>query len=247
MTSIYATYANKYNKQTSAEALFFHSSLHTNVKGLRVLLPDKGLEFTDSSYVGTDPSGFFYYNDLDTAKTANKYESDNTTNPKDNQLVAWVRFYKDSTLVAEFLGDDYFNVVSIANMVGYKQSGSWKTSSAESYVEAHLKKDANSSSVTLDISKAIKRTGTMTTSDSTLKAAGISDIKGHFHYDSLDAISNGYYVSYTNDRLVFYQNDNTGTTFTGYFIPNGRSDSQTLLGISGSTELTLSGTTWVAN
>ena len=51
-----------------------------------------------------DPAGFFYYNDLDTAKTANKYVSDNTTNPKDGQLIAWVKFYKDDTLVAEVGG-----------------------------------------------------------------------------------------------------------------------------------------------
>lgn len=51
--SIYSKYADKYEYQTPAEALFFHSSLHKNVKGLRVILPDKGLEFTDSSYIGT--------------------------------------------------------------------------------------------------------------------------------------------------------------------------------------------------
>ena len=53
MASIYADRINTYGNQTSAEALFFHSSLHNYVKGLRVLLPDKGLEFSDSSYIGT--------------------------------------------------------------------------------------------------------------------------------------------------------------------------------------------------
>ncbi len=52
-SSIYATYADTYKKQTAAEALFFHSSLVDYVKGLRVLLPEKGIEFTDNSYVGT--------------------------------------------------------------------------------------------------------------------------------------------------------------------------------------------------
>ena len=59
-------------------------------------------------------------------------------------------------------------------MVNYQNTGYWQNSTAESYVEAYLKKDANSSSVTLDISKAIKRQGTMTTNDSDLKASGIS-------------------------------------------------------------------------
>ena len=48
--SIYATYENRYKHSTPAEALFFHSE---KVKGLRVLLPDKGIEFTDDSYIGT--------------------------------------------------------------------------------------------------------------------------------------------------------------------------------------------------
>ena len=42
-----------------------------------------------------------------------------------------------------------------------------------------------------------------------------TDIKGHFHYDSLDKISDSKYVSYSNDRLVFYLDDRAGTTITG--------------------------------
>ena len=64
----------------------------------------------------------------------------------------------------------------MASMVNYTHTIYWQESSAESYVEAHLKKDANSSSITLDLSKAIKRKGTMTTDNSDLKAAGISGI-----------------------------------------------------------------------
>ncbi len=94
-------------------------------------------------------------------------------------------------------------------MIGYEHSGYWQTSSADSYVEAHLSKNANSTSVTLDISKAIQRKATMTSNNSTLTASRIpsdttqTDIKGHFHYDNLKNINNGIYVSYTNDRLVF--------------------------------------------
>ena len=43
-----------------------------------------------------------------------------------------------------------------------------------------------------------------------------TDIKGHFHFDALDKISDGKYVSYSNNRLVFYLDDHVGTTFTGY-------------------------------
>ena len=48
-----------------------------------------------------DPGGTFYYDDIDKAQTANKYKADNTRNPRDNQLIAWVKFYEDTTLVAE--------------------------------------------------------------------------------------------------------------------------------------------------
>ena len=53
MSSVFEDALHKYGNQTSAEALFFHSSLHDYVKGLRVLLPDLGLEFSDNSYIGT--------------------------------------------------------------------------------------------------------------------------------------------------------------------------------------------------
>ena len=43
-----------------------------------------------------------------------------------------------------------------------------------------------------------------------------TDIKGRFHYDSLDKINEGKFVSYANDRLVFYLDNNNSTTFTGY-------------------------------
>lgn len=48
-----------------------------------------------------DPSGYFYYDDLDKAKAATKYVSDKAENPKGHKHIAWVKFYKDNTLVAE--------------------------------------------------------------------------------------------------------------------------------------------------
>jgi len=252
MTSIYVKALEQYGNQTHAEALFFHSAIKDKIKGLRVLLTDEDLEFSDDSYVGTDPGGQLYYYKLDQAKGATRYESDTVTNPPNGQLCARVTFYdsnsENASPVGLFLGDDYFNTVNVAGMNGYKHDGKWETSSADSMVEAHLKKDANSATITLDISKALNKVATMTTEDSDLIAAGISDINGHFHYDSLDSISDGTYVSYSNDRLVFYKDDNTSTTFTGYYIPDGRSDNSdvdsTLLGIKGTKELLLKSTVW---
>ena len=50
MASKFSELLDKYGLQTSAEALFFHSA---SSRGLRVLLPDKGLEFSDNSLIGT--------------------------------------------------------------------------------------------------------------------------------------------------------------------------------------------------
>ena len=41
-------------------------------------------------------------------------------------------------------------------------------------------------------------------------------ITGKFHYDSLDNVSKGHFVSYTNDRLVFYESEVLSKDFTGY-------------------------------
>ena len=64
-----------------------------------------------------------------------------------------------------------YNTVKIAGMKGFGREGKWVTSSVNSFVEAHLKKDAGSPTVTLDISKSIHKVGTMTTKDSELKAS----------------------------------------------------------------------------
>jgi len=129
-------------------------------------------------------------------------------------------------------------------MKGYGKQGEWGASATDSWVEAHLKKNGGSAIVTLDVSRAIHEVATMTTENSHLKASSLSDIRGHFHYNDLDSLSKGKYVSYSNDRLVFYENDFNGTTFTGYFIPNGRADNDYLLGIEGRTELLLKDTVW---
>ena len=53
MSSVFNDRLDKYGYQTNAEALFLHSAKVKDSKGLRVLLPDKGMEFSDGSYVGT--------------------------------------------------------------------------------------------------------------------------------------------------------------------------------------------------
>ena len=53
MSSVFEDALKKYGNQTPAEALFFHSTLYNYIKGLRILLPEEGLEFTDNSYIGT--------------------------------------------------------------------------------------------------------------------------------------------------------------------------------------------------
>ena len=67
-----------------------------------------------------------------------------------------------------------FGAVNLAGMIGYNHEGEWGVSSADSWVEAYLRKDANSTTVTLDISEALDKTATMTTSDSDLKASSLS-------------------------------------------------------------------------
>ena len=61
------------------------------------------------------------------------------------------------------------DIVDLAGMKGYTHDGIWRTFSADSFVEAHLKKDANSATVTPDISNALNKTATMITDDSVLK------------------------------------------------------------------------------
>ena len=104
----------KYESFTSAEALFFHSPTHKNVKALRMLVPAIEREFTDNAYIGTgtfsldleglllidtvllryrpDPEGYLYYNDEASLDTAIYYRSERVINPKDNKVCALITF-----------------------------------------------------------------------------------------------------------------------------------------------------------
>ena len=66
-----------------------------------------------------------------------------------------------------------FNTVRVAGMKGFGKRGNWQTSTANSFVEAYLKKDEGSSTVTLDISKAIHKVAMMTSWDAELKASSL--------------------------------------------------------------------------
>ena len=56
---------------------------------------------------------------------------------------------------------------------GFGKRGNWQTSTANSFVEAHLKKGTGSSTVTLNISKAIHKVAMMTSWDAELKASSL--------------------------------------------------------------------------
>ncbi|KAF9263146.1 hypothetical protein L218DRAFT_944682 [Marasmius fiardii PR-910] len=45
------------------------------------------------------------------------------------------------------------------------------------------------------------------------------NVNGMLHFKDFNTVAKGYYANYNNDRIVFYENDYTGTDFVAFFIP----------------------------
>ncbi|KAF8729362.1 hypothetical protein AX14_006233 [Amanita brunnescens Koide BX004] len=246
-TNPFSDLGNVYTWQHSAEALFFRSTIHQNVKALRVLVPDLKLEFSDNNYIGTDPSGVFFYNgnyDGDTSKvlTAVKYKSSTVTDPRNNQTLASVKFSNSrNEVIAEFLGADRFHTVRAADMDPHEGSGEWKALSISSFANAKVSKSANDNKLTLeadqvngkvvvtmdlghvveeeklkrDLSKA-NELNTLQGRIAALKAVPLTNAEGKLHYGGNKTALLGSYANYSNDRIVFYDNDNVGNIVRAY-------------------------------
>jgi len=235
-----------YNYSTASAALFFKNidpqgSTH---QALRVEIPEIGKEFTDNAYIGTDPDGIFYY---DAA-------SDISGNVKakvlkvivNNKTYAHIKFYskKESETYAEFVAEDPDGAVDATGMVDYTKNGKdgeWDDLNIGSANAAVYKRNAESD-ITLT-ADSISKKATLTLAESVAKNFSV-DVKGTLFFKKLSDVTSAKakYASYNNDRIVFYEDDYTGTDFVAYFIPFEGSANK--LGITSANTVIISDVTW---
>jgi hypothetical protein len=239
MSDQFEVLKNKYKHQVDGEALL----INAGQKALRLEVPDIGKEFTDGVYIGKDPEGTLFYNhadSFDSAKTS-KYKVDRYVNPFDSKVCAWIKFYHDKveSCHAEFLAYDPTETVKGCDMDGYTATGTWKDLVIGS-ATASIRKYDDETTMTVDV-KVIKKQGTITDSQGVLKDQSVT-VQGNLFFKDISQVSQGYYASYNNDRIVFYQSTYNSTDFTAYFVPFESSSTQ--LGIASSSTAEFSTITW---
>jgi len=217
-----------FDKVASAHALFFNND--HNQRALRLECPDLALEFTDGAYIGRDPEGFLYYDDLanfqkDTGTKHNYEVSQDSINNKTYAVIQFRHAVNDKPY-AKFYAPDEAKVATAAKMADYTSTGNWVTfKSASCY--AVIKKETGNSTVTMTLDsldyKASWDAGSTTFSPSSFS------VPGYLHFKKFKTLKDGKYANYNNDRVVFYANDWTGTDFVGFFIP--LEDAKDTLGI----------------
>ncbi|KAJ7842513.1 hypothetical protein B0H13DRAFT_2098677 [Mycena leptocephala] len=195
-----------FDKVASAHALFFNND--HNQRALRLECPDLALEFTDGAYIGRDPEGFLYYDDLanfqkDTGTKHNYEVSQDSINNKTYAVIQFRHAVNDKPY-AKFYAPDEAKVATAAKMADYSSTGNWVTFKSASCYAASW--DAGST---------------------TFSPSSFS-VPGYLHFKKFKTLKDGKYANYNNDRVVFYANDWTGTDFVG-FVP--LEDAKDTLGI----------------
>jgi hypothetical protein len=237
-----------YKHSAASAALFFknkddYGDIH---QALRVEVPEIGKEFTDNAYIGKDPDGLFYYDAVSDIRGDVKAKVLKVT--VNNVNYAHIKFYttKESETYAEFVAEDPDGAVDAAGMVDYSKNGrdgKWNDLNIGSATASVYKKNSESN-ITLT-ADSISKKATLTLSDSVAKNFDV-DIKGTLYFKKLSDVTSAKatYASYNNDRVVFYENNNTGKDFVAYFIPY--EGSTKTLGITSANTIIISGVAWAS-
>ncbi|GJE91246.1 hypothetical protein PsYK624_073950 [Phanerochaete sordida] len=206
----------EFSFQTPAEALLFNSGQ----KALRLEAPFIGKEFTDKLYIGSDPAGLLYYNDLNDLGTERgevQYHIEQRTEGKRAYL--WIGFQaKDGgtgSHHAVFIAFDNKRSVTALGLDGHKYTGKWEDLSISSS-SALVDKRTDERFIKFDV-PGIGKTAKMPAPNA-LIARGIR-AKGTLWFKDISKLKRGISADFNGDRIVFMESALLSTDFTAYFIP----------------------------
>ncbi|KAJ7137617.1 hypothetical protein C8R43DRAFT_1019895 [Mycena crocata] len=212
-----------YDYFIGASALLF-SGTHS-IKALRVEVPDLGKEFSDTQFIGTDPEGVIYYNDVrEFDTTLPVYYKIYHVAHGDKDLVQiklshneFKQGQADPACHAEFWANDTNKTVAATGMDKYTNSGKWYPLDISTVVTTFTKYgDMSWVSVAGESVAAVK--GTIDLPKGLLQGDTFV-VHGNLTFREETSIRKGKYANYNNDRVVFYTSDYVAKDFTSYFIP----------------------------
>ncbi|KAJ7616506.1 hypothetical protein FB45DRAFT_1105695 [Roridomyces roridus] len=223
----------KYHNQTAAAALLFESK-HGN-KGLRIEAPGICKEFTDRSYIGSDPQGVLYYysaddfehqDERDKGPVVSCYTVHKLVDTKGDaavHIMFWNDGQSEEKPFAEFVAKDPQGLVSAYNMDGYASKGAWVNLDM-AMCTAFVRKTSTEDKITLTVDALNGMTAVWYDGKTvgggqgkTLDGKSIA-VSGNLSFKKLRDLKKGIFAKYNNDHIVFYSNDWISTDFTAYFI-----------------------------
>ncbi|KAF8958720.1 hypothetical protein BDZ97DRAFT_2061581 [Flammula alnicola] len=221
MSDPFTSLKSEFDEAVAAAALFFNNGHN---KALRVEVPTIALEFTDGLYIGKDPEGILFYNAIDDFKMTKHDGTPVThhytvlTSVVGDKTYCTVEYRRDSDTdcYAKFLAEDSTGAVAGASMANYSSTGSWPKLILGSSI-ATVEKESANQTITI-YADAIGKVGVWTAPSGVLNHKGFT-VTGNLYFKNIGQVGNGIYANYNDDRIVFYQDDWTGTDFTAYFIP----------------------------
>ncbi|KAH6885633.1 hypothetical protein BKA70DRAFT_1337456 [Coprinopsis sp. MPI-PUGE-AT-0042] len=241
---LFDQYKGQYDNIAPAAGLFFHGAHYA----LRVEAPTLGKEFTDSSYIGSDPEGFLYYNDVDDFKDhPTSYNATQVTNPRDGKPCALItfRFSEDTsaTPYAVFLAYDPVSILTQTyGSSGYASSGVWNDLKI-AQTTATVQKTSTGTQIILT-TDVIGKKAVITAKSSDFHSHKAVHSRGSFSFKSIKDLNYATTASYNKDRVVFYTNRNA-KDFVGYFIPfEGSTASEIEYNSLGSADTEFSNVVW---
>ncbi|KAJ7722707.1 hypothetical protein B0H16DRAFT_1599978 [Mycena metata] len=212
-----------YKNNVPASALVINNPA---TKALRLEVPELGKEFSDGEYIGKDPEGVLYYNDVKDFKYSSYHITAVTVTVQDGTNSITTKFMrikffvdKEQDCYAEFVAKDPAGVAANLGTNGLTKKGDWSNLDI-GCATAVITKSANASTITVK-ARSIHKKATIqlsSTDDASLIAQAI-DVKGNLYFKDTSTIDTGIFANWNNDRVVFYHDNDYSTDFTAYFIP----------------------------
>ncbi|KAJ7826435.1 hypothetical protein B0H13DRAFT_2290513 [Mycena leptocephala] len=213
-----------YRYNVPASALVINNPF---TKALRLEVPELGKEFSDGAWIGKDPQGILYYNDLNdfkvkqssyhiTAVTVTVQDGTKSTTTKFMRIKFFVKSEDDC--YAEFVANDPAGVAANLGDGGLTKKGDWKDLDI-GCATAAISKPAGTAEITVTANSIHKKATIKCNSmdDATL-IAQVIDVKGNLYFKDTSQIDTGVFANWNNDRVVFYSDNMYAKDFTAYFI-----------------------------
>jgi len=198
--------------------------------GMRVEVASLGKEFSNGMNLGKDPEGFLFFNDSGDLEKKMLYDVYYNTVTDSTQRAFVIQFYNEGSTAAQsfakFIAKDPKSTVKYTISAA---TGTW-TDVTASESAGSITKTSTGDTWTLTIpsihkSVTFKDNGTTTTSNHKRVAT-----LGQLIWKDINKITNGIYVDYRDDRIVFTETNEWSTDFCAFYLPLVTTESPNPLG-----------------